>query len=114
MLGRCDASQRARLVNRVSIDLLSRQHDDPTCTCVALVGHVSGSRSSRVVPSKTHPYAVKCLVDDIGSLGRKKFIFKSDQEPSISILGLEEKKKARASCDDTYQIMFESSPVGDH
>ena len=70
------ASDRVRSVNALSIDyFFLGQNDDPTCTCLACADHESGFRSCRVIPTKTHSYAVKCLLDDITYLGYNVFFF---------------------------------------
>ena len=77
---------------------------------MTFIDHSTWFTSSRVIPSKTHPYASKRLHDDILLLGHRHFIFKSDQEPSI----LDLKNRVRSSLDENTKVIFESSPVGDH
>ena len=55
-------------------------------------------------------YAIEQVVEDIESLGVKRFIFKTDQEPSIMAL----KDRIIETLGTKVEILPEESPVGDH
>ena len=55
-------------------------------------------------------YAIEAIVEDIESLGIKRFIFKSDQEPAILAL----KERIIEALGKKYEVIPEESPVGDH
>ena len=55
-------------------------------------------------------YAIEAIKEDIESLGIKRFIFKSDQEPAILAL----KERVTEALGKKYEVIPEESPVGDH
>ena len=65
------------------------------------------SKSKKKGPNE---YAIEAIEKDIESLGVKRFIFKSDQEPAILAL----KERVIETFGKNYKVIPEESLVGDH
>eukprot|EP00973_Karenia_brevis_P058798 8188391-Karenia_brevis.AAC.1 len=85
------------------------EHGEETVPVLVMKDQQSGAMWATWVPSKgvEHPWVVKRVVMWIESLGHKKIILKSDQEPSIQAVQAAV-KEGRSS-----ETILENSPVGE-
>ena len=98
----------------ISVDYMflhSEVDEDRAAPLVAMIAHGTRVKSSRVAPRKgAMPRSVDLTAEDIRSWGIRRFVFKSDQEPSILAL----KARIIEALGSDFEVVPETSAVGGH